>query len=59
MKLLPEKKIIKGEAIVKNLFKKIENENINVITIYDDNYPKGLKYIDDNPKILFETYRSQ
>lgn len=35
------------------LFKKIQDGNIQAITIYDDNYPIGLRYIDDNPKVLF------
>lgn len=35
------------------LLEKIEKQNIKAVTIYDDNYPIGLKYIDDNPKVFF------
>lgn len=43
----------RNKEYIEKLFKKIEKENINVITIYDDNYPNGLRYIDDCPKVLF------
>lgn len=38
---------------IKNLLINIEKQNANVITIYDENYPKGLRYIEDNPKVLY------
>lgn len=38
---------------IEKLFRNIEKEDINIVTIYDDNYPLGLKYIDDNPKVLY------
>ena len=47
--------IIKNKNIenIESLFKKIEKENIEIVTIYDENYPKGLKYIDDKPKVIY------
>lgn len=38
---------------IKDLLKNIERQNVKVVTIYDENYPDSLKYIDDNPKVLF------
>ena len=47
--------IIKNKNIenIESLFKKIEKEKIEIVTIYDENYPKGLKYIDDKPKVIY------
>lgn len=38
---------------IESLFESIEKENIEVITIYDENYPNGLKYIYDKPKVIY------
>lgn len=38
---------------IEKLFKDIEEQNLNIITIYDENYPLGLRYIPDNPKVLY------
>lgn len=38
---------------IEKLFEDIEKQNLNIITIYDENYPLGLKYIPDNPKVLY------
>lgn len=38
---------------IEELFRNIGNQNINIITIYDENYPAGLKYISENPKVLY------
>ena len=48
-------KIIKNKTHenLKYLLEKIEKENIEMVTIYDENYPKGLNYIDDNPKVIY------
>ncbi|WP_343231656.1 DNA-processing protein DprA [Tissierella simiarum] len=39
---------------IKRLFSDINKHNIDVITIYDENYPEGLRYIYDNPKVLYK-----
>ena len=38
---------------IEELFTNIEKQNINMVTIYDENYPIGLKYIDNSPKVLY------
>ncbi len=43
----------KNERYLENLFFHIEKERIKIITIYDENYPKRLRYIDYNPKVLY------
>lgn len=43
----------RNEEYINKLFAKIEKENIHIVTIYDENYPNRLKYIDDNPKVLY------
>lgn len=36
-----------------NLLKKLNDEKVNIITIYDNNYPKKLKQIEGAPYILY------
>lgn len=50
-----KEKIIKNrtDQNIQELFRNIAKGNISIITIYDENYPTGLKYIDDNPKVLY------
>ncbi len=36
-----------------SLLKKIRDLNVNVITIYDENYPEKLRHIPNRPKILY------
>lgn len=43
----------KNKENIKKLFYNIEKQNINILTIYDENYPKRLRYIDDSPKVLY------
>ncbi len=43
----------KLENITKVL-NKIEKENVDTITIYDENYPPSLRYIDDKPLVIFK-----
>lgn len=43
----------RNKHYLEKLFNKIEKDKIKVVTIYDDNYPNGLKYIDDRPRVLF------
>lgn len=51
---IKEKIIInKKTEYLKQLFISIEKMNIKVITIYDENYPKRLRYIDYNPKVIY------
>ena len=38
---------------IKRTLYNIENQNVNVLTIYDENYPKRLRYIDDSPNVLY------
>jgi len=38
---------------IKRLFEKIQEQNLNVITIYDENYPNRLRYIYDSPRVLY------
>ncbi len=43
----------RNKEYIEKLLTNIEKQNINVLTIYDENYPTGLRYIDDNPKVLY------
>ncbi len=43
----------RNKEYIKKLFTKIEEHNANIITIYDENYPIGLRNIDNNPKVLY------
>lgn len=43
----------KNKDNIKRMLYNIEKHDINIITIYDENYPKRLRYIDDNPKVLY------
>ncbi len=43
----------RNEESIKSLYAKIEKENIKLVTIYDEDYPKGLNFIDDKPKVLY------
>lgn len=65
LKELNSLKEIKPEAIeklyknkninyIEELFINLNKYNIDVITIFDDNYPDGLKYIVDCPKVLYK-----
>lgn len=38
---------------IERLLDNIEKLNIDVVTIYDENYPIGLKSLYDNPKVLY------
>lgn len=38
---------------IEKLFNDIEKQNIDAVTIYDENYPPGLRYLYDNPKVLY------
>lgn len=48
-------KIIKNKNIdnIEGLLMKLEDKKIDVITIYDDNYPTSLRYIYDSPNVLY------
>lgn len=48
-KILTNRKINNLEK----LFKRIKELGLNVITIYDENYPKRLRYIYDSPSVLY------
>ncbi|HZK33435.1 MAG TPA: DNA-processing protein DprA [Tissierellaceae bacterium] len=43
----------KNIGYLKEFFFNIEKSNIKIITIYDENYPKRLRYIDYNPKVIY------
>lgn len=43
----------KNEEYLNKLFVKLKEENVQVITIYDENYPKRLRYIEYSPKVLY------
>lgn len=43
----------KNTNYIDELFYKLKMHNINAVTIIDENYPKGLKYIDEAPNVLF------
>ncbi|MCF6466325.1 DNA-processing protein DprA [Clostridium sp. Cult2] len=50
-----KEKIISNRSkdYLNRLFNLIEKQNIDVITIFDKDYPKRLHYIYDNPKVLY------
>ncbi|MFA7532887.1 MAG: DNA-processing protein DprA [Tissierellaceae bacterium] len=48
-KILANRKIYNLEK----LFKRIKELELNVITIYDESYPKRLRYIYDSPSVLY------
>lgn len=50
-----KEKIIKNrnKEYLEKFFAKIKKENIEIVTTYDENYPKRLKYIDYNPRVLY------
>lgn len=43
----------KNEEYLKQLFLNIKELNVKIITVYDENYPENLRYIDYNPKVLY------
>ncbi len=43
----------RNKDYLKRIFDNIEKQNVHLITIFDENYPIGLRYIDDNPKVLY------
>lgn len=43
----------RNKEYIEKLFDNIEKVNAKVITIYDEIYPSGLRYINDNPKVLY------
>ncbi len=43
----------RNDQYLKKLFLNIEENNIKVITTYDENYPRRLRYIDYNPKVIY------
>ncbi|OZV12894.1 DNA-protecting protein DprA [Tissierella sp. P1] len=43
----------RNNEYIKRLFDNIEKENVHVITIYDENYPTRLRYINDNPRVIY------
>lgn len=50
-----KEKIIYNRSLdnIERLFNDIEKQNIDIITIYDENYPNELKPLYDNPKVLY------
>lgn len=43
----------RNKEYLERLFVNIEKINAKVITIYDENYPIGLRYINSNPKVIY------
>ncbi|MBU5314216.1 DNA-processing protein DprA [Tissierella carlieri] len=43
----------RNNEYIKRLFDNIEKENVHVITIYDENYPTRLRYINDSPRVIY------
>lgn len=43
----------RNEDYLKRIFDLIKKQNINIITIFDENYPEGLKYIYSKPLVLY------
>ncbi len=41
------------ETVVKDILKKLEEENVNILTIYDEDYPIKLMTIPNRPKVLY------
>ena len=52
LKIINKIRKIKDDEVVK-LYDIMQNENIKFTSIYDDDYPKVLRYIDDPPAFLF------
>ncbi len=50
-----KREIIKNrnDLYYENLFKKIKDSKVKVITSYDNEYPSILRYINDNPRVLY------
>ncbi|MDR7856280.1 DNA-processing protein DprA [Tissierella sp.] len=38
---------------IKSLFMNIEKQNIDIVTIFDEEYPTGLRYLNDSPQVLY------
>lgn len=49
-------KIIKNrnKSYIESLFREIEENNIDTITVLDKDYPEGLHHIYDSPKVLYK-----
>lgn len=45
--------LYRDEDYLKRMYDNIHKNNVNVITIYDENYPEGLKNIYDKPLVLY------
>lgn len=43
----------RNQKNIDELFEKLKKQNIDIITIFDENYPVGLRYIDDKPNVLY------
>ncbi|MCF6460558.1 DNA-protecting protein DprA [Clostridium sp. Cult3] len=43
----------RSEDYIKKIFHAIEDQNISITTVLDEDYPKKLHYIYDNPKVLY------
>ena len=52
LKIINKTRKIKDDEVVK-LYDNMQNENIKFTSIYDDDYPEVLRYIDDRPAFLF------
>lgn len=50
-----KEKIINNRSIdnIKRFFNNIEKQNIDIVTIFDEEYPSGLRYINDSPQVLY------
>lgn len=44
----------RNENYISSLFNKIEENNIDIITILDKDYPESLYHIYDSPKVLYK-----
>jgi DNA processing protein len=38
---------------IESLFKNAEKQNVHIVTIFDEEYPTGLRYLNDNPQVLY------
>lgn len=43
----------RNDLYYENLFKKIDENKIKIMTYYDENYPSSLRYINESPKVLY------
>ncbi|WIV10849.1 DNA-processing protein DprA [Proteiniborus sp. MB09-C3] len=43
----------RNDVYYENLYKKIDDFNVKLITYYDEDYPQSLRYINDSPKVLY------